>query len=207
MRACAALAALTFCLYPTLATAGRPRGRSSDHGGFYGRLQLGLGGARARTEILRTDLTFSGGAGALNLELGGAVARNLILFGKLYGLSVPEPEFEYGDLEGDADDLDGSFRGFGAGLTYYLMPSNVYLSGALTLSRLASAGPVDDYDSEVGPMFHLGAGKEWFVADQVSLGLGLELAFGGFPDEDIDAEDDFVWGGSFLLVCLGATYN
>ncbi|MEL6339080.1 MAG: hypothetical protein AAFP04_08090 [Myxococcota bacterium] len=186
-----------------LVTTARPA--LAGHEGFYLRGQAGIGGARAWTEVGRLDVEYSGGAGALNLEVGGSLNKRWALFGKLYGLFVPELDYDIEGFEGDTD-TGGFIRGIGIG-TQHFFPNNFYLGGALTLSVI---GTLEDgeqfYDSDPGPMAHVTFGKEWWVGRDTAIGLGAEFALGGFPDDDLD-DDGFTWGGGFAVIYFSATYN
>src|SRR5687768_201543 len=62
------------------------------HDGFYLRLQLGGGYNRAAADDV--DIAIKGVAGRLNLELGYAIIENFIIYGKLHGTSVSNPDLE-----------------------------------------------------------------------------------------------------------------
>jgi len=177
----------------------------SKPSGVYVRGQLGLGGAKAGTEVFNTDLVFTGGAGFLNLEVGGEVSANLVLFAKLFGVSVEDPDVEYGNYDGEADG-NGYFAGIGGGLAHR-SPSNLVLSVALSFSRLGFDTDDDDYESDVGAMLHFGISKTWPVSPHVGLGLGLEATLGGFPDDTFDDDDDWDWGAGYLVLAFTASYN
>ena len=192
----------------TLAIVAITLASPTDHSGFSVRGQLGIGGAAATSEIdlTNTDITFRGGCGWVNVEAGGALVPGTILFGKVYALSAPDPSLKVGDTTFDTN-ISGYFRGIGAGLTHYFMPSNFYLTGALTVSQLGSRTTGgSDYDSGAGLMLHVGAGIELFVAPELALGVGAEVAYGGFPDQDIDP-DGWVWGGGYGVIAFNVTYN
>ncbi len=178
------------------------------HDGLYLRGQVGLGWASASTELAdtaATDLSFKGGAGYLNLEVGGAIKAPLIIFGKVYHLRAPDPTLEIGTLSLDTD-IEGYLSGIGGGATYYFMPANFYLTGAISFGVLgAKDNRGNDFDSDVGLMTHFGFGIEFFTGANFAVGVGAELALGFFTDEI--ATDDLFWGAGYGLVTLNATYN
>lgn len=175
-----------------------------EHDGFYLRAQLG--GGYTRASVVGEDLAIKGGGAGLNLEIGGAPVRNLILYGKLFGVSSTNPDVEVGDLtiEGQDADVSQNYAGVGVGLTYYLMPANVYLSGALTATQLSVNDDGETIaETDLGTGLHLGVGKEWWVSKNWGLGLGFELALGRVPEKDESAKWNVVNGTLFL----SATFN
>ncbi|MCP3135837.1 outer membrane beta-barrel protein [Pyxidicoccus xibeiensis] len=183
--------------------AAQDAGRHS-HDGLYLRLQVGGGYTRAESTF--EDLAVKGAAGAVNAELGFAVLQNFIIYGKLFGASAQNPDLEFGDvtIEGQDDDVSQNFGALGAGVTYYLMPANVYLSGALSFARLTITEDGDTIaETDPGVGLHLGVGKEWWVSDNWGLGVGGELALGRIRSDD--GEDD--WNVLNVMLLLSATFN
>lgn len=178
---------------------------SAAHDGFYLRGQLGIGGASARTDVAGIDIAYEGGSGGLNLEIGGSLNAQWVLFAKLYGLSIPNLRYDIEGFEGDTD-TGGFIRGLGVGAQHFF-PSNFYLGVALTASTIGTNEEGDQfYDSDPGPMLHFTLGREWWTSEDLALGVGGELAWGGFPDDQID-DEGFVWGGGFALVYFSVTLN
>jgi hypothetical protein len=185
-----------------LAYAQRDEGRHA-HDGFFLRLQLG--GGYSHADAVEADLKLKGGAAAFNVEVGGAPARNFILYGKLWGAGAPGPDIEAGEgtIRGD-DDVTLNFSAIGAGASYYLMPSNFYVSGAVSFSQLSisiDGERVGETDPGLG--LHLGLGKEWWVSDNWGLGVGAEVMFGRIRSED--SIDD--WNVANVSVLFSATFN
>lgn len=176
-----------------------------EHDGFYLRLQVG--GGYTRASVLDEDLAIKGGGAGINAEIGGALTRNLILYGKLFGTSAPNPDIEVGDItvEGRDESVSHNYGAVGVGLTYYLMPANVYLSGALAFGQLSITQDGDDVaETDVGGSLHLGIGKEWWVSKNWGLGVGAELALGRVPEKN---NDDVRWNVVNGMVFLSATFN
>lgn len=173
------------------------------HDGFYLRLQLG--GGYNQADAVGEDLAIKGGAIGFNLELGYAIVENFILHGRLGGTSVASPDIELGDVtvEGTDDDVSSVFSGLGVGATYYFMPVNVYVTGALTASALAIQEDGETLtDTDLGPALHLGVGKEWWVSRNWGIGVGAEVVFGRIRSE---GNDD--WDVTSGIVFLSGTFN
>jgi len=176
------------------------------HDGFYLRLQVGGGYLRAKAADVSPDLVVKGGSGNINAEVGFALVNNFILFAKFYGASAPNPSLQLGDLtiEGQNEDVSQNYGAVGLGLTYYFMPANIYLSGAITYTQLSiSENGEKVAESDVGGGLHLGVGKEWWVSKNWGLGIGAELALGRILNES--THDN--WNVTHLSLVFSATYN
>ncbi|SES99066.1 outer membrane beta-barrel protein [Stigmatella erecta] len=185
-----------------LANAQRDEGRHT-HDGFFLRLQLG--GGYNHADAVSADLKLKGGAAGFNAEIGGALTRNFILYGKLWGAAAPGPDIEAGEglIRGD-DDVSLNFSAIGLGASYYIMPSNFYVSGALSFTQLSISVDGERVgETDPGGGLHLGLGKEWWVSDNWGLGLGAEVMFGRIRSDD--SNDD--WNIANVLVVFSATYN
>ena len=172
------------------------------HDGFFLRLQAGVGGTSATNDAV-PEITLSGPAGQLSADIGGAVTPNLIIFGKLFGNRTSDPTLKVDDLEVELDGFDGVYGGVGAGVSYYFMPVNLFITGALSVASLGLESERFTSDATGGLTLHLGVGKEWWVSDNWALGVAAELLGGSYPDND---RDDAWRAGSFI-VSFSATYN
>jgi len=139
--------------------------------GIFARINAGAGGLAADDDL--NDATLSGGSGLLSVDLGGSLQPNLALHGRLSMNTVFEPNLSSSDGEdfGELDDTSLRFTLIGAGLTYYL-PSNLYLTGVLGLSRAAFELDGVEYDTLNGIGFSGDIGYEWPIGDSWGLDLG-----------------------------------
>jgi hypothetical protein len=168
------------------------------HDGLMFRLTAGIGGEAADDDL--NDLTLSGGALMFSLDLGGAVAPNLALHGRFSRSQIFEPTISSdGEDFGDLDDTSLTFTLLGLGLTYYL-PSNLYLTGVLGLSRASFEFNGDEYDALTGAGFIGDIGYEWPIGRDWGLGVAgrLELHTVRGDDEKLSA--------AALGVLLSLTY-
>ncbi len=92
----------------------------------------------------------------------------------------------------------------GVGATWYLMPGNLYLTGALSMADIAIALDSQQGGSNVGVGLHLGLGKEWWVSDNWALGVGAELALSRLPGRSGSSS---AWGVASLSSLFSMTYN
>jgi hypothetical protein len=145
------------------------RARYFDHQGLLLRFSAGAGGAAADDDL--NDVTLSGGSGSFAVDLGGSIAPSLALHGRLALNSMFEPSVsESGAYTGDLDDTSLTFVLLGLGATYYL-PSNLYLTGVVGLSRASFQLYDEEYDAlnGVGVMGDLG--YEWPIGGDWGLGV------------------------------------
>jgi hypothetical protein len=184
-------------------------GQPREHDGFFMRLSLGGGSGSASIEGGGSKLKLSGGAADMNLAFGGMVSKNLALHGTMWGWGVQDPDADL-TLAGLGSGST-SFNGFlamsaiGAGVTYYAMPANVYLSGSLGIGNLSGS---DELDGSTDTGFALDAtvGKEWWVGDNWGLGFAGDFTYLSAPDKDLYGSSDN-WGVTGFGIRFSATFN
>jgi hypothetical protein len=170
-----------------------------DHdGGFF--LRLSAGGGAASSEA--GGLKLSGTSGDMNFAIGGVVTPNLALHATLFGWLVDEPDVEFGGLSGQMQaDLD--LTAFGAGVTYYFMPVNLYLSGSVGAGTMTIDTAIGKGETSTGMVMDLTLGKEWWVGGRWGLGAAAAFGYHVIPEDDI--EDD--WTGTSVALRFTATMN
>ena len=164
------------------------------HEGFFMRFLLGGGPSSVVLEnVDGSDMTFKPTGGDFHFQIGKSIGENLIVFADIGGFSLVNPNVEWQGSSGTTEDVSVSAFGFGAGVTYYIMPNNIFISGSIL-----SIGNTIEYEnsmkgkSESGFGFFICAGKEWWVSDKWALGGGIYFetsstkdqkdAFGNQPD-------------------------
>ncbi len=179
-----------------------------DHdGGFFLRLSIGIGGAETKFSSPYFPSKFSGASSDANIAIGACVFNNFALHATMFGVVMLEPTYELGDI---SNDFNGnvSLLSVGLGVTYYLMPANIYLSGSAGIGSLELefvGVEVDSWviESDPGPVFDLTLGKEWWVGG--SWGLGVSGSFGYHSIKETNTEEN--WSGTSLAVRFSATRN
>jgi hypothetical protein len=163
---------------PPMADAPAPSANASDrpgrvHDGFYLSASAG-GGARSMRINSSQDITVDGTGGAFGVRIGGAIARNLFLHATAQTSVTQDPEISIGSMTVTANRAGVTFTGIGPGLSYYFMPANVSLGGSVlvTQARFELDGEVAA-KSEWGPGLELRVGKEFWVSNDLLLGIGL----------------------------------
>lgn len=185
------------------------------HDGFMLRMSIGLGfgGTGGDNHVLTGEEVALAGLG-LNyaIGIGGALTENLVLNADIFHSTIYDPEIQIdGEDAGRTSDLredlgvgeDFELAGIGIGVTYYLMPANVYLAGSLGIGRVIFVdGSGDRGGSDVGFAANLMIGKEWWVGLDWGIGVAGQLIV-------IAAEDEILGdvGGIGFGVLFSATYN
>ena len=188
---------MTILLAAAVAAAG-PR----DHlDGFFLRLSVGGGSADTAYDDGTDDLEFSGTAGDVNIAIGGIVAPNLALHGTLFGASMTDPDFAINGATGVVNG-DITMAGLGVGLTYYIMPANIYVSGSIGSGTMELDSFVDAR-TDRGPMLDVTVGKEWWVGEKWALGVAVGLQAHKFGESGMDES----WSGTSKAIRFSATMN
>lgn len=118
---------------------------------------------------------------------------------------MSDPTFKVdGEDIGNAN-VDLSLGALGAGITYYIMPANVYLSGSVGVGNLTAdvQGSSASIDSGNGLVLDATLGKEWWVGSK--WGLGVAGAFGYHTISDEETDDNL--SGPSFAVRFTATMN
>ncbi|SIO38070.1 hypothetical protein [Fibrobacter sp. UWB11] len=152
------------------------------HDGFFlnGTMGFGYSGFEEEVEKGLATLECKGFAYEGSFKIGGAVTQNVILHATI-GLNVLFP-----DLEGKERGYSGSQKiahdGFnifmlGGGLTYFFpSESNIYVSASVGLTDISITFDGNDYDLtdlDNGIGFNITVGKEWWMNDELGLGVAL----------------------------------
>ena len=184
IAACGTMAVVIFTL-PQASFAG---GGPHDHLGLLLRLGIGGGYVSSGDEDEGIEIDINGIGGDFTFLLGGCVSENLALHGSLWSWSLWDPDVTLQDSFGNEleGELDGSLsmNAYGGGMTYYMMPQNMYFTANVGMARLTIDSDVLDVDesSDWGFALEGSFGKEWWVGN--SWGLGLAGVFGFHSIED-----------------------
>ena len=181
-----------------------------QHDGFFLRFHGGAGsGKMVEEDLLGSDMTLSGLAGVFRFQIGGTVATNLVLFGEMGAFVMSDPEMEWQTLSGTAENVDLSISDIGAGLSYYFMPSNIYLSGTFTISRdrieLKDLNRSGSTQSGFGMYFSIG--KEWWVSADWGLGVAGFGYFSQTTDKDASSNQEYTVKNTVFGIVFSATYH
>jgi hypothetical protein len=164
-----------------------PPGRHA-HDGLFLNASVGPAWLWARSRLAAAlpeapETKWSGRGTSLGLSIGYAVTDRLVVFGAFAETQLRDPAGESGLAAVE-------WSGFGPGLRYYLMPANVFLSGSFLFSKLAryaaftSEGGSSEWISGWGGTGQVSIGKEWWVLNDVGIGVGAEFSSGKMAGND-----------------------
>ena len=174
-----------------------------DHdGGVFLRLSAGYGTANTSFDVGVAELEISGMSGDANLAIGGMVTPNLAIHATVFGWFATNPD---ASLLGVTETLaaDVSLSAIGVGLTYYIMPINMYMSGSIGAGSLTIDTGHTSGETDMGPAIDLTMGKEWWVSDSWALGIAGGFGYHSVPEHGIEGD----WTGWSFGIRFTSSYN
>jgi len=135
--------------------------------------------------------TISGGAASLELYFGGTPARGLVVGGFVMGTSAASPSVSAnGQTVGTASGASLGLGNFGPYIDYYPNPrGGFHVIGTLAFANLnVSNGNGTQQNVASGGAIGAGAGYDFWVADEWSLGVLARLTYAGLKDSNSDSE-------------------
>ena len=170
-----------------------------EHDGFYFRLGLGYAHLSLKGELTEStpkqEIDVTGGGANFSLWLGGTPAPGLVLGGAVIGHAFAEPKVELGGASGTAENTTVNVSVIGPFVQYYIDPKGgFYLQGLIGFvsakTTYESGGTTNESEDTTGAGFALGAGYDFWVGEQWSIGpefrfLYAKLKYSGSgPDEE-----------------------
>jgi hypothetical protein len=194
------------------------------HDGFY--LRLGLGGGLVRSEVdfdtgaISEEVKARGAGVALEIALGGTVAPGLVIGGGIYSVSIARTTWHSDAARERSEDGDDEITGgegaisvLGVVIDFYPNPrGGFHVQGGLGIGALAlendkdSNFPGEDWEGGGGGLM-LGAGYEFWVSDQWSLGgIARVLAMSG-KLRGSESDRDYDSRAFAPAILFGATHH
>ncbi len=176
------------------------------------RLTGGFGYATMSTEIATFEMELNGVAAYLAVDVGGSLVENLVLHGRFSLLSVAQPTASIdGEDFGTRDDSSMMQMMFGPALTYYVMPANLYFTGAFGLAMGAISyedrtGAIRTGATDLGFGLNVDVGWEFWIGRSWGIGPALRAFYISVPD-DVDGDDPPVWQGLGFGVLFSGTFQ
>jgi hypothetical protein len=186
------------CLIFVLSVTDLFAGARDHNGGFF--LRLSAGGGASLTTLDENLIKYSGASSNTNFAIGGAIFNNLALHATFFGWMIAEPEVEVIGIPGSTDE-DILFSAVGIGVTYYIMPINIYLSPSIGIAMLYNES--GDRSTDNGIALDMTLGKEWWVGGSWGLGVAGSFGFHSVPERNVD----FKWEGYDFSIKFTATLN
>lgn len=150
------------------------------HEGFFLSLSGGPNFSGISIEDNQPYVTNYVGSGPImDLKIGGAIKENLILHATLITDYMSGPKISSnGVIQKTSNNFMIGEDFIGGGITYYLMPSNLFLSGSIGPGSFRRMDTGDDtsVSSDKGFGFQVKVGKEWWVSRRWGLGVALSYS-------------------------------
>lgn len=149
-----------------------------QHDGFYLSMSVGPLFGTISDDLGAYTIDMSGTGAQFDFKIGGAIKENLILHATLISNTLPGPTMKVTNNSSlkASDNLTVGEAMFGVGLTYYMMPSNIFLSGTGGLGNFSiidSDDSKNNVSTQHGFSMQLKIGKEWWISKNWGFGVGL----------------------------------
>lgn len=167
------LCLVLFCFYKLQAQEGY-----HQHDGFYLSMSVGPLFGSVTDDLGSNTLDMRGTGAQFDFKIGGAIKENLILHATLISNTLPGPSIKVSNNSSvkSSDNLTVGEAMFGVGLTYYMMPSNIFISGTIGLGNFSiidSQDSKNNVSTQRGISMQLKFGKEWWISKNWGFGVGL----------------------------------
>lgn len=186
-----------------------PEGR--QHKGFFLSLSIGPNFPTITSEVKGyPKYTFTGTGALFDIKIGGAVQENLILHGTILSSSMVGPKVSSGSNSQNAsNNLAIGEAMFGGGITYYIMPQNIFLSGSVGFggySLIDNTNSNNSVSTDKGFSMQIKAGKEWWVSKRWGLGIAVTYGKTKLTNSPSGGVEEFMDSNNFGVL-FNATLN
>jgi hypothetical protein len=132
------------------------------------------------------DARSSGVGPCFVLAAGATVLPRLSVYGEVGVHQISNPTLEASGRSVETKDVKMTQVWFGPGVTYYLMPLNLFMGASVGVSSvtLHQDGSAVEGKTELGPAVALKVGKEWWIANRVGLGVSAQALWASMKDRD-----------------------
>jgi hypothetical protein len=163
-----------------------------------------------------SDVKLSGVGMGLAVAIGGALSENLVLYGEGMTTRAVSPDVKIGALSGQlsSGSISAGMVGFGGGVAYYFMPVNIYVSASALAAWLNITDDSDSdhtvtlWETSVGFGLSASVGKEWWVSDNLGLGLVGQFGFASVSGKARDLTGvKPSWTSLGFTIGFSGTYN
>ncbi|MDH4263223.1 MAG: hypothetical protein OEV78_09295 [Spirochaetia bacterium] len=198
-----------------------------EHDGFYFRFldNFGLGYTYQNLATDQNHKEISDWVENGSFQFGYAIEKNIILYGGFSSEIIP-PYFTlsflnwfYNGFTGasiQVPDYSALLLQYSAGITYYFMPQNIYISIALDLSQAGVGLHMPQVginsnttfsETNLGFGIQTAIGKEWWVSKNWGLGLALNINYDYFPTTRVGYPLITPMHAFAIGISFSATYN
>jgi len=149
-----------------------------QHDGLYLSMSAGPLFGGVNDDLGSYSMKMSGTGAEFDFKIGGAIKENLILHATITSSTLPGPTIKMSDNTSikASDNMTVGEVMLGGGLTYYLMPSNVFLSSSIGIGNFSIIDNNDNTNNvstQRGFSMQLKVGKEWWISKNWGFGVGL----------------------------------
>ena len=179
-----------------------------QHTGFFLSMAAGPAFGKITLDVGSEQIDMSGTGAKFDFKIGGALKENLILHATMISTMLTGPALHSSIRGSGIKDNNLSITEnmmLGGGLTYYIMPTNLFLSGSLGLGNYSLIHLTDNINMSTtsGFSMQLKVGKEWWVSRK--WGLGIALTYGKTFVDEKDAGEKF--NSNRFGILFNATLN
>ena len=158
--------------------------KSNQHTGFYLSMSIGPAFGTINNDLIspyKEKFEYDGTGSLFDIKVGGAIKENFILHATLASTALIGPKVTSSNSgSGKAsNNLNISESMIGGGVTYYFMPTNVFLSASVGVGSYTITDTKNDDingSTDNGFAMQLKIGKEWWISKR--WGLGAALTYG-----------------------------
>lgn len=182
-----------------------------SHDGFFINAQAGLGYYGISSDGFYDDISENGLGESFNLKVGAALNENVVLHLGLGLLSYSNTDAELNHLDAEVSTLGLLI---GPGVTLFPVKGgaldNIFVTATVGFNLdyfsydFDSSLLDDDSNTALGFGALVGFGKEWWIANTWSLGVGLNYKFSYGGDSDID---DASWSTNSVQLVVTISHN
>jgi len=179
-----------------------------QHKGFFLSMSVGPNFPSITDEVVGDyNFKFTGTGAQFDLKIGGAIVENLILHATLTSNTLSGPKISSGgSSHSTSNDLTIGEAMIGGGITYYIMPANIFLSGSLGMGNFTLIDNETSVSTDRGFSMQLKAGKEWWISKRWGLGVALTYGKTKLTNKPGDGIEEFLNSNNFGIL-FNATLN
>lgn len=148
-----------------------------QHDGFALSMSLGPVFGTVSDDFGTNYMELSGTGALFDFKIGGAIKENLILHATILSSSVPGPTITFSGNQSAVapDNVSLGEAMIGAGLTWYIMPTNFFFSGSAGIGNFSILDTKTNSNdaTQRGFSMQIKVGKEWWVSKNWALGIGV----------------------------------
>jgi hypothetical protein len=148
-----------------------------SHSGFHFEFGIGPAFGTINDKYAGYDIKFSGTGAAIDIKIGGAVDENLFLTFDMLSKAIVSPEITAGGITyPTSNEASLSEVTYGAGLTHYVMPTDIFLSITVGGGTFLISDDQQTTRSKFGISAQFKMGKHWWISK--AWGISLSGSYG-----------------------------